>query len=114
MTILKKLSDISKGKAVLTDKRSSKWPKIRKEHLKKFPYCACCGETKNLEVHHMVPFNVNPDLELDPSNLITLCENSSFGITCHLLIGHMGNYKKANENIMEDIEYIKNNILNKS
>lgn len=86
-------------------KRSSKWPKVRKEHLKKNPTCAVCGGKKKLEVHHVKCFHLHPDLELDPSNFITLCENKKDGINCHLLVGHLGSYKSFNENAPTDAKF---------
>jgi 5-methylcytosine-specific restriction endonuclease McrA len=83
-------------------KRSGKWPKVRAEHLKNNPTCAVCGGNKHLEVHHKKPFHLNRDLELDPSNLITLCENQNDGVNCHLLFGHLGSFKSFNENVEFD------------
>ena len=86
-------------------KRSPQWPRIRAEHLRKFPACAVCGETKkNVEVHHCVPFSVDPSKELDPSNLITLCESGRNGIVCHRAIGHLGLYQSFNKNVKIDSE----------
>lgn len=64
-----------------------------------------CGGTKNLEVHHVKPFHIDPTLELDPTNLITLCEEMSK--ECHLKKGHLGNWKKVNENVLSDCVAIK-------
>ena len=83
-------------------KRSGKWQTVRKHHLEAHPFCAACGQTTVLEVHHIVPFNDNPELELDPNNLITLCESAKDGIVCHLHLGHKGNYQEENPNIVED------------
>ena len=58
-----------------------------------------------LEVHHIVPYHKNPNLELDSSNLITLCESKSYGIVCHRSVGHIGDYKKTNPNVVEDAAY---------
>lgn len=102
MGLLKQISDAIAGKAPLDAKRSSAWPKVREEFIKNNPTCACCGDTKKIEVHHIKPFHLNPELELEPSNLITLCESSSNGITCHLLIGHLGDYKSWNVNALKD------------
>lgn len=96
------LKDIAQGKADFGDHRSSEWPKVRKEHLEKQPTCVACGGNKTLEVHHIKPFNQHPELELDPNNLITLCENKTNGVNCHLLFGHLGNFKSINTNIIED------------
>ena len=83
-------------------KRSSQWPKVRREFLKAHPACAVCGSTKNLEAHHVLPFHLHPQLELDPSNLIALCETPAHGMHCHLAVGHLLNYKSFNANVRED------------
>lgn len=100
--LLKNLKDAVQGKAALGETRSSKWPGVRDAHLKLHPACAVCGGTKTLEVHHIVPFNKDPSLELDPKNLITLCESSVGGVTCHLFFGHLGNYKSYNAKVATD------------
>jgi len=51
--------------------RGSQWKKIRAEVLNSFPFCAVCGTTKNLQVHHIVPFRITKDNS--KSNLIPLC-----------------------------------------
>lgn len=79
--------------------RSPKWPSIRKEHLKKESRCRACGKTKDLEVHHIVPVHINPDGELDPSNLITLCSEQ-----CHVLFGHLMDFKSWNTNVINDCD----------
>lgn len=77
--------------------RSTTWPYVRNEHLKKFPRCAACGSEKRLEVHHIKPFHQNPELELDPDNLITLCKKS-----CHLYFGHLKSFKSWNVDVVAD------------
>lgn len=64
---------------------------MRAKHLKDNPTCAGCGATKHLEVHHIRPFHLFPDEELDPHNLMTLCETP--GWECHRIIGHKGNWR---------------------
>lgn len=103
--MIKHLTDIVQGKATIGSKRSSRWPAVRREHLKKFPTCAVCGGSKKLEVHHIKPFYMDSSLELEPTNLITLCESKSFGVVCHLFFGHLGNYKNVNNNIAEDAKF---------
>jgi 5-methylcytosine-specific restriction protein A len=66
--------------------RSGRWPTVRKRHLEDFPACAACGVRAPVSVHHVIPFHVDPDRELDPSNLITLCE--TVGRSCHFVHGH--------------------------
>lgn len=83
-------------------KRSSQWRKTRAKHLKIHPKCAVCLSIKNLNVHHIIPFNLRPDLENNPKNLITLCEGGK-SLECHLIFGHWGNYaKKFNPHIRLD------------
>lgn len=71
-------------------KRSGSWPMVRKEHLLKQPDCQVCKIKKNLEVHHLVPFHVNMNLELEPTNLITLCRPH------HFLFGHLCDWSYYN------------------
>jgi len=68
---LKYVQDIIKGKG--SHLRSPKWHKVEKEHLAKEPACQWCGATVKVQVHHVKPFHLHPELELDPSNFITLC-----------------------------------------
>lgn len=105
MSLLKNIKDVIQGKAKLGHKRSSKWPKIRAEHLKHNPSCNVCEGTKTLEVHHIKPFHLDPSKELDPTNLITLCESKLNGINCHLAFGHLGNFKFENESVIVDAAF---------
>jgi 5-methylcytosine-specific restriction endonuclease McrA len=86
-------------KSLFFDKRSPKWSDVRKEHIKYQPYCQACGRKEDLEVHHIIPVHKDPSKELDPNNLITLC-----GKTCHLMFGHLMDYKSWNPNVEEDSE----------
>lgn len=61
-----------------------------------------CGGKDKLEVHHIKPFHLHPELELDPSNLIVLCESGGGGLNCHLAIGHLGSYKSFNVDVVND------------
>ena len=76
-------------------KRSSKWRRVRADFIKKYPFCAVCGGKKKLEVHHIVPFHIEPEKELTNSNLITLCEQGP-SLNCHLIVGHRGSYRRWN------------------
>ena len=93
--------------------RSPMWRKVRSEHLKKFPNCAVCGGTETLEIHHKLPFHLDPKLELDPKNLITLCESGRNGIVCHRGIGHLGSYQSYNKDIEKDAKWLKEKIKNR-
>ena len=85
-------------------KRSSQWSAVRKEHLRLNPVCYCCGSKSKLQVHHISPFHLTPELELEPSNLITLCVNKT--LNCHLILGHRKSFKKENPNVIQDCDYI--------
>jgi hypothetical protein len=102
MQALTKVKDVLQGKASVTQSRSPQWPAVRKKHLAEHSSCAVCNGKRKLEVHHKQPFHKYPELELDPSNLITLCEDWSYGLNCHLLVGHLGNYKDINTNVDKD------------
>jgi len=101
---------IKKIKEVIVDKkydwsksRSPKWDSIRDAFIEKHKKCSVCGSTKNLEVHHIVPFSENSELELEESNLIILCESKKYGVNCHLFFGHLGNYKVSNPEVLKDV-----------
>lgn len=111
MDIKYKIKDLLNPERRNGKKRSSKWPKIRKEFLLENPVCACCGSDKDLNVHHIIPFHISPALELEKSNLITLCEGKN--INCHISVGHLQNYKDYNENVTVDAEYIRNMLSRK-
>lgn len=83
-------------------KRSAHWPHVRAVHLHNNPTCEACGGSKALEVHHKRPFHLHPDLELDPGNLITLCEES--GHDCHFVFGHAGDWKGYVPTVEADAE----------
>lgn len=82
--------------------RSPEWPRVRAAHLLKEPFCQLCGGQIGLQVHHIRPFHIHPELELDPENLITLCTGNNT-INCHVRFGHLDNFKdKWNPNIRQD------------
>jgi 5-methylcytosine-specific restriction protein A len=80
-------------------KRSSKWPTVEKHFKALNSTCAACGSVDHLNVHHVMPFHIDPSLELDSANLITLCMGAN---ECHLKIGHAGSFRAANINIRAD------------
>ena len=88
--------------------RSPEWGKVRAAHLAQHPKCEACdisGEGK-VEVHHIMPFHLNPSLELDPTNLITLCESVRVEEVTndhHHLIGHLGDWKAYNPDVTTDV-----------
>lgn len=85
-------------------KRSGKWPTVEKHFLEQHPECEACGSKTRLNVHHIKPFHEFPKDELDPTNLITLCMSRK---ECHLQIGHIGDFKKYNSNVVDDCAKIR-------
>lgn len=95
---VQRVKDLSHG---ITAKRSSKWPAVEHAHRKLFPTCAACGTGLSIQVHHCLPFHLHPELELDPTNLISLCEKAG-GPECHYNIGHHRNWKGYNPDVRAD------------
>ena len=91
--------------------RSSRWPAVRAKYIADgHDKCEACGTTRDLNVHHIQPFSVRPDLELDPRNLITLCR------VHHLKIAHDAdgpggmarpNWSSSNPNVRRDAERMR-------
>jgi len=87
-----------------SSERSGHWPTVRAAYLAEHPTCEACGSADDLNVHHVAPFHLRPELELDPTNLITLCREH------HFSIGHdpdgpgplRPNWKAANPNVRRD------------
>ena len=74
--------------------RSPKWHAVQKAAIAAHPRCAACGGTTRLQVHHIQPYHLHPELELDPANLVVLC--ASVKNCDHLHIGHGGNFRAWN------------------
>lgn len=68
--------------------RGSRWNTIRKGALRQTPFCACCGKTRHLQVHHIIPFRLTRDNSR--TNLIPLCR------ACH----------KRVETVFHDVEAV--------
>lgn len=83
------------------DKRSPEWSRVRAEWLQDHPACAVCGRTDAVEVHHIRPFHLHPELELDPGNLITLCEHTGEG-NDHYCYGHLRSWQSFNDKVEID------------
>lgn len=80
----------------ISTKRSTHWPTVEKHFLEAHPACECCGTTIRLQIHHIRPFHIERDLELDPTNLITMCMSRN---ECHLRIAHGDDFKAFCPNI---------------
>jgi len=76
------------------------------KHRKANPCCAMCGMRSRffgstVQVHHLIPVHVDPSQACAQSNLLTLCRAH------HFRIGHLGNYKDYNTNVLGTILAIK-------
>lgn len=80
--------------------RSPHWAAVRHAYAVQNPACAACGGLKLIQIHHKKPFHLHPDLELDPSNFITLCESPER--LCHHRIGHSLDWKAFNPHVVDD------------
>lgn len=85
--------------------RSPKWANVRAAHLKANPACEACGQKDALEVHHVQPFHTRPELELDPTNLMTLC-----GDPCHIVHGHLMAWARYNPTARTDVRAFRINL----
>ena len=92
--------------AGISKARSTHWPKVEKDFLHKNPVCAACQTTNHLQVHHIKPFHLHPELELDESNLITLCMEKD----CHIKLGHGGDWKAYNPNVLKDVATVHSDV----
>jgi hypothetical protein len=86
----KQSSDTDRG-------RSGKWPAVRNTYLADHTACEACGCDEDLDVHHVDSIAFGGE-ELDPANLITLCNKHH----CHLMLGHLGNFRSSNPNVRAD------------
>lgn len=87
--------------------RSSSWRIARRNHLKTFPRCALCNTLSEIEVHHVTPYHIAPDRELDPENLLTLCRPH------HFLFGHFLDWTAYNPDILQDVSDWRAKILSR-
>ncbi len=92
--------------------RASEWVYVRNEFVRRHPRCEACGGSYNLNVHHIKPFHLYPELELDEGNLITLCREH------HFRIGHdpdgkgpaKPNWSASNPNVRSDAANMRSKV----
>lgn len=70
-----------------------RWRKTRNAYIAEHGECAMCKAAKDLEVHHVRPWHLYPELRYAFENLITLCD------CCHFRFGHGRNWKKWNPDV---------------
>lgn len=83
--------------------RSPRWPAVRSAFLVG-KVCAVCGRSDALVPHHIYPVHLFPELELNPGNLIALCEGRT--VNCHLAVGHLFNWASYNKDVVADAAWI--------
>lgn len=84
-------------------KRSPKWGAFKKEYEKTHPkVCAVCGSKKGVALHHLRPFHLHPELELEENNMLWVCERP--GHDHHFMVAHLEDYKSFNPTAKEDAE----------
>jgi 5-methylcytosine-specific restriction endonuclease McrA len=86
--------------------RSPLWSWVRDDYAKKYPKCAVC-QRREIEVHHIAPFHLFPERELDTNNLISLCRPH------HELVGHLMDWKSWNANVRTDAMLWRQRILDR-
>jgi 5-methylcytosine-specific restriction endonuclease McrA len=96
---IRTILDRVQGKAPPGAKRSPKWSAHRRRYMKLVSRCEICPRKIGLEAHHIVPFHLAPDLELQSDNLIALCRR------CHLFVGHLGSWRDVNISVLSDAKY---------
>jgi 5-methylcytosine-specific restriction endonuclease McrA len=62
--------------------RPSDWRRAAEKWKRSHPFCAICGDKKNLEAHDIIPYRVDPDAWRSGENFITLDHD------CHRRFGH--------------------------
>lgn len=92
-------------------RRSSQWPRLRREVITSVGKCELCGGRKSLVPHHIKPFHLFPELELERDNLVVLCEAERFGINCHLFAGHIGDFKAYNPVVLATVAQMREMLL---
>ena len=67
--------------------------------------CAWCHRTKRLNRHHIIPQSADKSLRDVPENLVVLCR------TCHECLGHRGNWKHFNPDVVEIVTKYTNDVI---
>lgn len=92
--------------------RSPQWSSFKIEFAKTHPkICAICGTTKGCQLHHKTPFSRDLSRELDPTNLVWLCEQGEH--SCHLIFGHLYSFFSYNTDLDNTIAEWSGKITNR-
>ena len=93
--------------ALWSSPRSGRWRALRNEMVREHPRCFVCGAPTTV-IHHLRPFGVDHDGELNRMNLIWYCDR------CHLFVGHLCCFRAWNTNCRNDSVEMKWKIVNRS
>lgn len=88
---------LPKSKKIEAIKDKRRWLDIARKYRRHNPICEVCGSNNSIEIHHIKPAALYPNLIYDETNLISLCRK---GNNCHLRFGHNGNYNNYNPDIL--------------
>ena len=89
---------------IMCASRSPAWAELARRTVEDRPACQCCRAITDLQVHHVLPVHVRPDLELDQTNLLVLCRR------CHLFVGHLGDWSSWNVLAVSDASKMRKRI----
>ena len=90
------------GSTVTASHSDPAWRRLRNEHIQGQPDCQVCGiSARDNQVHHIRPRRTAPELFLDRSNLVTLCQRH------HFWVGHASDWRSSNTNLAASITAIK-------
>jgi hypothetical protein len=86
--LLRTLVRAARVVAALARGRSGKWPRVERLVFERDGHrCRACGRSDcKLIGHHVCPYHVDRKKELDPNNVITMCQPAGGGD--HLGLGH--------------------------
>ena len=98
-------------------KRSSAWPEWSDRYMARHPFCAVTGRLiwrngkfiVEAALHHIVPFHLDPERELDETNVLPMTEAPPFN--AHLIVGHLGDWRSFNPEVVEDARKWREKIL---
>lgn len=91
---------------LVTAMRDAKWRRTRNEFIEIQPDCQMCMTDNNLQVHHIFPWSLYPDLRYDLENLVTLCQ------PCHFRFGHDRDWQAYNPDITNLVVKSRNSLTN--
>ena len=63
----------SQLKKKLKSQRNKAWAELSLKMRTETPYCQKCGRKEHLQVHHLLPRKLYPQLVLEEWNLVVLC-----------------------------------------